>query len=91
MQDLFSLKNEICQLTYHVESSHIAIEIHVVIADLHVVIRVDSVRSHEKTENLRVCIHLPYHIEYSHYDIMATSSLSTAQNETNLYKYTNHH
>lgn len=41
-------------------------------------------RSHEKTEDLRVCVHLPYHVEYSHDDIVATSSLSTTQHETNL-------
>jgi hypothetical protein len=74
-------------LTNHVETSHISVEVHVFLANFNVVVRVDTVRSHEETENSRLWIHFLKHVEDTHDDVMTSSSLTTRQHYTDLQPY----
>ena len=67
-------------VTYHVETTHVPIQLHIVAANLHVIVRVDSVRTHEEPENTGVLVHLFHHVEYTHYDVMTSRCLATTKN-----------
>ena len=71
-------------LTDHIKATCIAIKLHVLRGNLHIVIREDSVRSSQEAEKNGLRVQFLDHIEESHNDVVATSSLSTGENTSNL-------
>ena len=64
-------------LTDHVEASCVAVKMHILWRDLHVVVAVDAVRSSKEAEQERIWVQLLYHVEETHDNVVTTSSLST--------------
>lgn len=75
--------------SYHVEASHISIEIHVLWSDLHVVSSENTMRSGQEPKKLGIWMKLLSHVKKAHNDIVATRSLSTTQDTSKLYEKIN--
>jgi hypothetical protein len=79
-------KNLAGRLTYHIEAAHVPIEGHVLSADLDVVARVDTVRSHEEAEDAGLGVHFLDHVEDAHDHVVATCCLTSAEHQPNLLR-----
>jgi hypothetical protein len=73
-----------CKLTDHIKTSHVSIELHVVLINLDVVVRVDSMRSHQEAKQSGFRVNLLDHVKDSHDYIVTSCSLTTTQNYCNL-------
>ena len=76
-------------LTDHVKPSHVSIKMHVFRVNFYEVVRVNSMRAHQESKESRLRMDLFNHIENTHDDIVPASSLTTAQNHSNLKKIKN--
>ena len=71
-------------LTDHVEATGVAVELHVLGGNLHVVVGKDTVGSSQETEQDRLGMKLLDHVEETHDDVVTASSLATRENTSNL-------
>lgn len=71
-------------LTNHVEASSVAVQVHVLWSDLHVVVCVDAVGARKEAVQTRLGIELLDHVEEAHDDVVATRCLTSRQDATNL-------
>jgi hypothetical protein len=80
------MKEEIfeSELTDHVETTHVPVELHILLVDFNVVVGVDTVWSHQETINSRLRVHLLEHIENSHDYVVSTCGLTPTEYESDL-------
>ena len=64
-------------LTNHVKASSVAVEVHVLGCDFHVVVAVHTMRSSQEAKQARLRVQLLDHVEETHDDVVATSGLPT--------------
>lgn len=78
------LLNLYLSLTDHIKTTHVSVEIHILLVNLDVLVGVYSMGSHQESIELRLRVYLFDHVKDSHDHIMSTSSLASTKHHSNL-------